>query len=649
MKRTFLILFVALLAMPSLGAKSHTVVSPDGQTSVTITLGDRIRYSIVSHGETIISDGSLGLTMGSRDMGANPVLKSRRKASVSNVVRPLFPLKYSEVQNDYNALTLTFQGGYNVEWRVFDDGVAYRFATTLKGEQEVVSEDITLAFPSDVALTLQQPRSFRTSHEEPYTNVQLSEWSTDAICEIPVVITTAAHKVLFSEVDLVQYPGIFLHSNGAGALTAIHPALPLEWKESSDRSVAFTREADYIARVEGTRTFPWRYMLITTDDRQLVQNTMGVRLAGPCQLDDTSWIRPGQVSWEWWNGSVPYGPDVNFHSGLNLETYKYFADFAAHYGVEYILMDEGWARTTRDPLTPNPNIDLHALIEHADAEGVGIWLWLTWLTVENHMELFQTLSQWGIKGVKIDFMDRQDQWMVDFYERVAREAAKHHLMVDFHGAYHPSGLEYRYPNILSFEGVRGMEQNGSCQPDNSVYLPYLRNAVGPMDYTPGAMISMQPDKYSARRPNNASIGTRAYQMALYVLFESHLTMLADNPTLYYRNDDCTRFIADVPVNWDETRALVASYGRHTVVAKRRGDHWWLGGMANGEGCDTTVALDFLTPGVTYRMTTFTDGINADIQAMDYRTATTTVTSADTLPIHMVRNGGIAASFEPIKE
>ena len=310
-------------------------------------------------------------------------------------------------------------------------------------------------------------------------------------------------------------------------------------------------------------------------------------------------------------------------------------------------MDEGWAKSTRDPYTPNPDVDLHELIRYGKEKNVGIVLWLTWLVVENNFDLFKTFNEWGVKGVKIDFMDRSDQWMVNFYERVAQEAAKHHLFVDFHGSFKPAGLEYKYPNVLSYEGVRGMEQMGGCVPDNSVYLPFMRNAVGPMDYTPGAMISMQPNIYRSERPNSASIGTRAYQMALFVIFESGLQMLADNPTLYYRNEDCTRFITQVPVTWDETVALDAKVGEYVIVAKRKGEKWYIGGMTNNKENERQfeINLDFLKDNKTYRLTSFEDGVNAGRQAMDYRINSSNVKKRQKISVKMARNGGFAAVLE----
>ena len=281
---------------------------------------------------------------------------------------------------------------------------------------------------------------------------------------------------------------------------------------------------------------------------------------------------------------------------------------------------------------------------------MGVFLWLTWLVTENNFDLFKQFKDWGVAGVKIDFMDRSDQWMVDFYERVCREAAKNGLMVDMHGSFKPAGLEHKYPNLLSYEGVRGMEQMGGCRPENTLYLSFMRNAVGPMDYTPGAMISTQPECYASERPNSASIGTRAYQMALFVLFESGIQMLADNPTLYMRNDDCTRLLADIPQTWDETRLLDAKIGDYLAVAKRKGDKWYVGAIAgNGEKWRTLdLPLDFLAKDKKYKATWVEDGINAPRQAMDYRMKTGTVSAGDTFNAKIARNGGLTLIIEPEK-
>ncbi|MFR0678273.1 glycoside hydrolase family 97 protein [Dysgonomonas mossii] len=647
MKRNLLLLLFLSITFVLSAQKKAELQSPNGEIKVSLSISDKIYYTISYSNDVLLENNHLSLNLGNEILGLNPKLSGQKTNKVNEVLTPVVPLKYSSVKNEYNSLLLTFKDDYSVEFRAFDDGIAYRFITNKKGDVEVLGEDFTINFPANYLLHLQQPGGFKTAYEEPYTHVESNEWkATDRMSVLPVLIDTKKkYKILISESDLSDYPCMFLKGNGANGVQSTFPKAPLEFGEDGDRSLKIVKEADYIAKTTGKRNFPWRYFVITKDDKQLIENTMTYRLATKSQLQDVSWIKPGQVSWEWWNEASPYGPDVNFVAGFNLDTYKYYIDFASKYGIEYIIMDEGWAKSTRDPYTPNPKVDVHELIRYGKEKNVGIILWLTWLVVENNPDIFKTFSEWGVKGVKIDFMDRSDQWMVNYYERIAKEAAKYNILVDYHGSFKPAGIEYKYPNILSYEGVRGMEQMEGCTPENSVYFPFMRNAVGPMDYTPGAMISMQPERYCGHRPNSASIGTRAYQLALFVIFESGLQMLADNPTLYYRNEDCTKFITDVPVTWDETRALEAKAGEYALVAKRKGNKWYIGGMTNNTERQLEISLDFLNAGTSYKMTSFEDGINAGRQAMDYRRKESHVKSGDKIQIKMARNGGFAAVIE----
>jgi alpha-glucosidase len=647
MKKHLLLLFFLCVTFGLCAQKKVELLSPDGGIKVTFNISDKICYTILYNNEILLENNFLGLHLRNEVLGQNPKLSGQKTNKVNEILTPVVPLKFSSVKNEYNSLLLNFKGDYSIEFRTFNDGLAYRFITNKKEDVEVLGEDFSINLPENYLLHLQQPGGFKTAYEEPYTHIQSNEWkAADKMSVLPILIDTKKeYKILVSESDLSDYPCMFLKGTGTNGIQSVFPKVPLEFGEDGDRSVKILKEADYIAKTSGKRNYPWRYFVITKDDRQLIENTMTYRLATKNQLQDISWIKPGQVSWEWWNEASPYGPDVNFVAGFNLDTYKYYIDFASKYGIEYIIMDEGWAMSTRDPYTPNPKVDVHELIRYGKEKNVGIILWLTWLTVENNAGLFKTFSEWGVKGVKIDFMDRSDQWMVNYYERIAKEAAKYNILVDYHGSFKPAGLEYKYPNVLSYEGVRGMEQMGGCTPDNSIYFPFMRNAVGPMDYTPGAMISMQPERYCGLRPNSASIGTRAYQLALFVIFESGLQMLADNPTLYYRNEDCTEFLTSVPVTWDETRALEAKAGEYVVVAKRKGDKWFLGGMTNNNERQFEIDLSFLNTGKSYKITSFEDGINAGHQAMDYRKKESQVKSGDKIQIKMVRNGGFAAVIE----
>ena len=625
--------------------KVVTAQSPDGQTSVSVTLADRIYYDVVSHDETLLRRSVIGMQLSDRTLGENPVLKKKSVSTVKETVKPLLPLKFSEVENNYTLLTLEMKGGYAVEFRLYDDGVAFRMRTSLQGDIEVVQENTVFQLAEACDLVLQQPGGFKTSCEENYSFVRSDEWkSEDRMSELPVLIMGKNQKILLSEFDLCSYPGLFLRGNADNSLSAIQPKTPLEYEDQGDRSQRILKEAEYIAKTSGTRTFPWRYMLITREDGRLAENMMPMRLAQKCQIEDTSWIKPGQTCWDWLNG-IPYGADVTFKGGINLDTYKYFVDFASRNGVPYIIMDEGWALDTRDPFRTNPEVNLPELIRYAKSKNVGIFVWLPWLTVEHHMDLFAKFEEWGIVGTKIDFMDRQDQWMIDFYDRVAKEAAKHQIMIDFHGAFHPSGLEYRYPNVLTYEGVRGMEYNGGCTPKNSLWFPFLRNAVGPMDYTPGAMLCYQPEAYHGNRPICPGVGTKVYNMAVFILFESNLQMLMDNPCRYDKWPDCRDFLTSVPVNWDETRVLAAEAGQYIVVAKRKGQKWFIGGITNDQPRELDVMLSILPEGKTMQMTSFVDGVNVNRMAMDYRMEKAAVDNTTTLHISMARNGGFAGVIQ----
>ncbi|KAA4241966.1 glycoside hydrolase family 97 protein, partial [Bacteroides ovatus] len=442
-----------------------------------------------------------------------------------------------------------------------------------------------------------------------------------------------------------DYPALFLKCNDRNGMLSVFPKLPLEFGEDGDRSLKILKEANYIAKTNGQRCFPWRYFVITKDDGQLIENTMTYKLADKNVLEDTSWIKPGLASWEWWNGATPYGQDVDFVAGCNLDTYKYFIDFAAHYGIPYIIMDEGWAKSTRDPYTPNPKVDLHELIRYGKEKNVGIVLWLTWLAVENNFDLFETFEKWGVKGIKIDFMDRSDQWMMNYYERVAKEAAKHHLFIDFHGSFKPSGLEYKYPNVLSYEGVRGMEQMGGCRPDNSVYFPFIRNAVGPMDYTPGIFDT----KLSFLSGDHSFVRTTlAKQLALYVTMYSPLQMAADLPESYERHMDAFQFIKDVAVDWDDNKYLEAEPGDYiTVARKAKGtDNWFEGGITDENPRTSAFTLDFLEPGKQYVATLYADGKEADFEKnpTSYQIKKGLVTNKNKMSVKLARSGGFAVSL-----
>lgn len=643
LNHTCIYVFAVLLPLfcGEAAAKTIELKSPNGEIKVSVSVAGKIEYSVYYGNDQILKEGVLQLDLGKEILGVNPVLRNQKRSSINEEITREIPIKNAVVKNRCEVLLLNFKNDYSVEFRAYNDGVAYRFITKKKGEVEVKGETFSVNFPEEYTAHVQQTNSFKSSYEQPYTHIKTTAYkASDLMCSLPVLLSTPKpYKILITEADLTDYPCMFLQSNEKNGMQALFPKVPLKFGEDGDRSLKILEEANYIAKTSGSRSFPWRVFIISKKDKQLIENELVFNLSKPNVLGNTAWIKPGQVCWEWWHDARLYG--VDFRSGYNMDSYKYYIDFASKFGIPYIIMDEGWAKSTIDPYTPNPTIDLKELIRYGKERKVKIVLWLTWLAVENNFDLFKTFSEWGIAGTKIDFMDRSDQWMVNFYERVAKESAKYNLFVDFHGAFKPAGLERTYPNILSYEGVLGMEQGGRCKPENSVYLPFIRNAAGPMDYTPGSMISAQPEDNRYTRANAMGSGTRAYQMALFVIFESGLQMLADNPVYYYREKECTDFITQVPVTWDELKVLEVKAGETAVLARRKGNTWFIGAMTGDKDREVTISLDFLEDGKTYTLTSFEDGINADRQAMDYKKRESTVQKDKSLTLRMVRNGGWA--------
>ena len=647
MKKFFTLLAAMLIACSASYAKPdhYTLLSPDESLRVEIQLNHTITYSLYSSDHLLLKDCSLSLQLADIRLGLMPKVRKAERGSIDEIINRIVHTKNSTTRNHCNTLTLTFDGGYGVEFRAYDEGVAYRLLLNQKQDVvDILGEECTINFADDFKAHMSTTWKFRTGCEEPYKHTTTKNYGyRDEMAYMPLLLEApTGEKILFSDANVIDYPRIFLRSTGENGMTSLFPKFPTKLEEEWDRSLKILEEADYIARTSGKRALPWRMFVVAKDDKALLEQELLFCLSDANELEDSSWIRPGKVAWDWWNQWQVYG--VDFRAGRNTDTYKYFIDFAAKYGIEYIILDEGWSRTTRDPFHFNPEVNVPELIEYGKNKGVGIILWLVWLTVENNFTLFETFAEWGVAGVKVDFMDRSDQWMVNYYERVAKEAAKHKLLVDFHGSFPPTGLERRYPNVISYEGVLGLEQNERCKPENSIYLPFIRNAVGGMDFTPGAMLSVQPHDNRSTFSVAMASSTRAYQMALYVVFESGIQMLADSPTRYLNEPECTEYIASVPVLWDESVVLDAKVGEYVVIARRSGDKWFVGAITNQFGREIDIDLSFLGEG-KYTLTSFEDGINADRVAIDYKKRTSEVNSQSKIHIKMVNNGGWCGVIE----
>jgi alpha-glucosidase len=642
-------LFMALAGARA-RAQSHELKSPDGGISVQIEAGPAIRYSVRLDGRLLTGPNPLSMTLGDgRVLGQDARLIKADHKRVKETIAPPVRIKNGVIDDVYNELTLTLAGSAVVIFRAYDDGVAYRFGISGAGPVTVVTEDIQYRFDQDRNAHFPAEDSFHSHQERLYRYVPLSSLGPETFCSIPMLVEAGEGvKIAISESDLRDYPGFYLSGQAGPALKAVFPAVATKEERTSDRNVKVVERAGHIAETAGPRRFPWRVMVIARTDADLIMSEMIYKLGSPCRLDDTSWIKPGKVAWDWYNANNVFG--VDFRAGVNTETYKYYIDFASRYGLEYVILDEGWYPLD-DVMKVVPAIDMEALLEHAERRSVGLILWVTWKALDDQLApALDKFAKWWVKGIKVDFMQRDDQWMVNFYERVLVEAAERRLLVDFHGSYKPSGLQRTYPNFVSSEGVKGNENNkwsADVDPRHTLTIPFIRMLAGPMDFTPGAMRNAQKKNFRPVFDRPMSLGTRCRQLAMYVLYESPLQMLCDSPSLYLREPECMEFLGPVPTVWDETLVLEAKIAERLSMARRNGDEWYVGGMTGEEPAAVTVDLSFLGAG-EYALTLFRDGLNADRWAEDYQKVARTVTAADRIEIALAPGGGFAGRLVPVK-
>ena len=635
--------------------KTYLVKSPDGIINLKITIGKDIQWS-VNHDKTeIIMPSEISITLINGEvLGKDVKIKSAKTLAVERVIKtPIY--KKATVLDNCNQLTLSFQGDYGLILRAYDDGVAYRFFTQKKGEITVINEEANFNFKDDDQAFLPFVNDYRnkdkytTSFEAHYNHISVSALTKDSLAFLPVLVDVGDQiKAVILEADLQDYPGMYLTSGGQQCLQGIFAKYPTAETTGGYHNIDYVvhKRADYIAKTSGTRSFPWRVVVISDSDKQLADNDMMQKLAAPSQVTDDSWIRPGKVAWDWWNDwNLTH---VDFKAGINVPTYKYYIDFAAANKLEYIIMDEGWS--DESDLTKF-KIDVQQIVNYGKQKNVGVILWSSWYALHLDADsLFSKFAKMGVKGFKIDFIDRDDQKMVSSLYAIAKTAAANHLLVDFHGMYKPSGFQRTYPNVINFEGVKGLENmkwGVDNQPGYDVTVPFIRMVSGPMDYTPGGMRNASKESYRAVNSNPMTQGTRCHQMAMYTIFEAPLQMLADNPSIYQKEQECTDYIAAVPTTFDQTQALDGKVGEFICMARRKGTTWYAGAMTNWDRREITVDLSFLAEG-SYRAILFEDGMNADKDATDYKTTVINVTSKDQLKINMAQGGGWAARFEKLK-
>lgn len=666
MKLSHLLLVAAAATLSSTAAaKTYSLLSPDRKLTLTVSTDSCLTYSLSREGRAVLAPSrasmkwSNGLEPG-RNAGRARVSTGR---GTSQAVTPFYTK--ASVAADYNSLTLS-ANGYAVEFRVYNQGAAYRFVARAGADFDVEAEtaEFNFATPAKAWLpyaNMQQEMvagrefecQFRTSFENTYTVLPLPQHDPLRLAFLPVLVD-AGPKVCITESDLRDYPGMFLNASGGNRLSGVFAPYPRTVVKGghNDLQMQVTEYESYLAHSAARRTFPWRIVAVAASDIDLTDIDLVALLAEPSRIADTSWIRPGKVAWDWWNDLKLYG--VDFEAGVNTQTYFHYIDFASRHGIEYVILDEGWATLGRNDLFDIvPGIDLQAIVDHARERGVGIILWAGYNAFAPDMErVCRHYAEMGVCGFKVDFMDRDDQPMVNFTWQAAEVCARHRLLLDLHGMFKPAGLQHTFPNVVNFEGVHGLEQMKWVEPsvDQVTYdvtLPFIRMVAGPMDYTQGAMRNASRTNYRPVFSEPMSQGTRCRQLAEYVIFTSPLNMLCDNPCNYEAEPECTDFIAAVPTVWDESVPINGRVGEYVLMARRRGDTWYVGGLTDWNSRTVSIDLSFLAPG-RYEMTLFADGVNADAVARDFSRTTAVVEAGSSRTVRMAQGGGFAMVLRPVR-
>jgi len=651
------LVFMLLMSSAILNAqksKSFELKSPDSKIALKLEVGTKMLWSVQHNGQQIIAPSAISMLLESGEVLGDNAKISSSKTEKTDLVISAINYKKTTIQNQYNQLTFNCKGDFGVILRVFNDGAAYRFFTKKKGEMIVKNEEANFNFTADHKAFIpymwdyRDGKIFNTSFEALYKETNISKFAPDSLAFLPLLVDVGENKkVAILEADLEDYPGMFLNINQTRkGFMGVYAPYPLEAVQLQ-RNLVPTKRADYIAKTNGTRSFPWRAIVISQQDKELLNNDMVQKLASPSRLADVSWIMPGAVAWDWWNNwNITH---VDFKAGINTETYKYYIDFAAANKIRYIVMDEGWS-VKNDLLKIVPEINLKEIIDYGKQKGVDVILWATWLDITRQMDkVFPLYSKMGIKGFKIDFFDRDDQLVIASEYEIAKKAAENHLLVDYHGISKPTGLQRTYPNVIGYEGVKGLENYKWAvedQPRYAVSIPFIRMMAGPMDYTPGAMRNAIKENYHPLNAAPMSQGTRCHQLAMYIVYESPLQILADNPTIYMKEQESTDFITKVPFTFDETVALDGKVGEYAAIARKKGETWFVGAMSNWTPRELTLDFSFLGAGF-YQAEVFKDGVNGDREGTDYKKEVIKISKGDKVKIQLAPGGGWAARIEKL--
>lgn len=651
MRKILIVLLLIVICVTGIRASVTKILSPDRQLELQVVVEKGISARLFSEKIEVFSIGDIHLDT---DKGIIPMRNSKirkiRKNSVNNIIKPVIKEKQSEISEQYNETTIEFADNSKLQFRLYNNGFAYRFILDLPGGIKVNSDQADFIFDDNALLTYQKDNNNPNSdYEKPYVTTAITEMEVNDMGNLPALVKNGTGKfILLLEADSKDYPVMWIKKTSSG-LSTHYWGVPSGYNDGGNSygRKRTTGNKDYIAETEASRSFPWKVFAFADKEIDLLTNQLVYLLGEECKIDDTSWIKPGWVTFDWWSRRGIYG--VDFKAGVNTETAKYMIDFAHEFGVRYFLFDDGW--TYKEDLTQAvPDLDITEVVRYADSKDVDVMLWVTYALFDDQMEdALKQFQEWGIKGIKIDFINRSDQEAANFYWKAAEECAKYKMAIDIHGAYRPDGLRRAYPNVLTREALIEFEYNGGKDwdnPDHHCTLPFIRNVAGPMDYIPGTMNNATKSDFRTNGNKPMGQGTRAHAIAMAVIAESPMQMLSDAQPLYYNNKECTEFLLDIPVEWDEIAPLGAKIGDYVALARRNGSVWYAAAITDWNPRKISVSLDFLEVGKEYTMEFIRDGVNANVTAVDYKKEIKRgVRKGDTIEIDMASGGGWIAKIE----
>lgn len=658
MKRKNYLLFIYFLIPLLLVGKEYSLKSPDGKLEILITADNRLSYALMhTDGRTLLEKSQISLILEDKIVGENPkIIRHKKRHESEDIVSPFYRVPSFRIA--YNELDLSLQGGFGVVFRAYNEGMAYQFYTSVKTPLIIKDEIAEFNFGKDHPVYIAYSTAkkgedpYAMAFQNLYASTKMSEIDTSNAGFLPITVDYGSElKLTILESDLESYPGMFIRKGDSGfALRGEFAPYPARMEYRPWRHMTYVAEREsYIAQTKSERSFPWRILAVTEKDTDMPVNNLVYALASPNRIGDYSWVKTGKVAWEWWNNWGITG--VDFKAGINTDTYKHYIDFASENGMPFVILDEGWY----DPKAGNmmqviAGLDLKEIIRYGKSKQVDVILWVVFNVLDEYLEeACQTYSQMGVSGFKVDFLDRDDQTAVEMVYRLAETAAKYKLSLNLHGMYKPTGLNRTFPNIVNFESVFGMEEVkwSTVEKDMMRYdviMPYIRLMAGPVDYTPGAMRNATKADFKDIYNNPMSQGTRCHQLATYIIHDAPMIMLADNPTIYRKEQECTDFIVNIPnTGIEETRVLDGKLGEYIITACRVGDNWYVGGLTNWDAREIMLDLSFLSDG-EYEAVLFRDGINADKNACDYKKEIRSARKGMKWPVKLAPGGGFAVSF-----